>query len=215
MPKSVQVRLLRVLQDGTITRVGDTKERKVDVRIIAATNKNLNKEITEGRFREDLFYRVAVGVINLPPLRERDGDLTILTDYLLDRINSEANTQPDYKCKKISINGRNVILRHNWPGNIRELYATLLRASLWSDSKEIKEVDIKEAMFEQPIVDKNIFTKDFDKNFNISKIMDEVKVFYIKKAMQESNGSKTKASKLLGLSNYQTLTNWLERYRIQ
>ncbi len=215
MPKSVQVRLLRVLQDGTITRVGDTKERKVDVRIIAATNKNLNKEIAEGRFREDLFYRVAVGVINLPPLRERDGDLTILTDYLLDRINSEANTQPDYKCKKISINGRNVILRHNWPGNIRELYATLLRASLWSDSKEIKEVDIKEAMFEQPIVDKNIFTKDFDKNFNISKIMDEVKVFYIKKAMQESNGSKTKASKLLGLSNYQTLTNWLERYRIQ
>ncbi len=215
MPKSVQVRLLRVLQDGTITRVGDTKERKVDVRIIAATNKNLNKEIAEGRFREDLFYRVAVGVINLPPLRERDGDLTILTDYLLDRINSEANTQPDYKCKKISINGRNVILRHNWPGNIRELYATLLRASLWSDSKEIKEVDIKEAMFEQPIVDKNIFTKDFDKNFNISKIMDEVKVFYIKKAIQESNGSKTKASKLLGLSNYQTLTNWLERYRIQ
>ena len=191
------------------------KSEKFDVRIIAATNKNLNKEIAKGRFREDLFYRVAVGVINLPPLRERDGDLTILTDYLLDRINSEANTQPDYKCKKISINGRNVILRHNWPGNIRELYATLLRASLWSDSKEIKEVDIKEAMFEQPIVDKNIFTKDFDKNFNISKIMDEVKVFYIKKAMQESNGSKTKASKLLGLSNYQTLTNWLERYRIQ
>ncbi len=128
--------------------VGATKEETIDIRIIAATNKNLNSEIAKGNFREDLFYRVAVGVLNLPPLRERVGDLGILSQHLLDEVNKKASTQTGYKDKKISIKAKNLILKQSWPGNVRELYSTLLRASLWSTSSQITDKDLQDALFE-------------------------------------------------------------------
>lgn len=106
LPLESQVRLLRVLQDGSYNRLGDTTERKADVRIIAATNKNLSAEVTAGRFREDLFYRVAIGVLQLPPLRERTGDLGVLSQAILKQINQEAGAQPSYKDKKISASAK-------------------------------------------------------------------------------------------------------------
>jgi len=100
LPEDAQVRLLRVLQSGEMSKVGDSGSMKVDVRVIAATNRNLAAEIATGRFREDLFYRVAVGIITLLPLRERAGDIALLADYLMAKINQEASNQPGYINKK-------------------------------------------------------------------------------------------------------------------
>src|SRR5207248_11085143 len=122
----------RVLQEREVTRVGATKARPIDVRVIAATNRVLPDEIKEGRFREDLFHRLAVGVLLLPPLRQREGDLTVLIDSMLANINAEASSQPGFRHKKLDVSARNLLLQHSWPGNIRELHNTLLRASIWA-----------------------------------------------------------------------------------
>lgn len=215
LPQSVQIRLLRVLQEGTVKSVGSNKESSVDVRIIAATNKNLNSEIAQGRFREDLFYRVAVGVLNLPPLRERTGDLGILSQHLMEDINKKAATQSGYIDKKFSIKAKNLILRQSWPGNVRELYSTLLRASLWSASDKITDKDLQDALFEQVKPKSDILSKSFNNQFKIQDVMDELRVFYVNRALTETNNSVTKAAKLLGLSNYQTLSQWIEKYNIK
>jgi len=101
LPKPAQVRFLRALQEGEITRVGATRTTRVDLRIIAATNRGLTQEVTEGRFREDLFYRLAVAVIALPPLREREGDAALLLDRLLEQINLESKTEPGFEPKNL------------------------------------------------------------------------------------------------------------------
>ena len=215
LTKDVQVRLLRVLDDQKIKPVGSNKEKKIDVRIIAATNKNLTDEIIKGHFREDLFYRVAVGVIKLPPLRERTGDLQPLSKQLLEQINTKAATQPNYKHKKLSTNAINVILNHSWPGNVRELYSTLLRASLWSTADKITDTDIKDAMFDHVNKKEGLLSKSFTNDFKIQELVDELQVFYIKKALKESNDNLGKSAKLLGLSNYQTLSNLMKKYDVQ
>ena len=145
MPLAAQVKLLRVLQEGEITRVGATRPRRIDVRVIAATNRNLIEEVAEGRFREDLFFRLAVLVLKLPPLRQRTGDLGPLIDGLLSRINAESASEPDYVEKKLSAGARNILLQHAWPGNVRELQNTLRRAVVWSDGATIQKADIEEA----------------------------------------------------------------------
>ena len=119
LPLEAQVRLLRVLQSGELSKVGDTQTINVDVRIIAATNRNLPAEIAQGNFREDLFYRVAVGIISLPPLRERHGDVALLSAYLLQKINQDAVHQPGYVAKTLSVKAKNKLLNYDWPGNIR------------------------------------------------------------------------------------------------
>ncbi|MGP9499045.1 sigma 54-interacting transcriptional regulator [Halomonas sp. AOP43-D1-4] len=124
-----QVRLLRVLQEGKIVPVGSDKERPVNVRIVTATHRNLMEAVADGLFREDLFYRVAVGVLHLPPLRAREGDLSLLADMVL-----KAHGEQDsvFLGKKISANAKEIILQHSWRGNVRELQSTLIRAALWS-----------------------------------------------------------------------------------
>ncbi|MCG8339188.1 MAG: sigma 54-interacting transcriptional regulator [Proteobacteria bacterium] len=215
LPLDAQVRLLRVLQDGTLVRVGETKEKTVNVRIIVATNKDLLKEVAAGRFREDLYYRVAIGILQLPPLRERTGDFGLLCERLLEQINEEAKDQVGYWGKKISAKAKNIMLNYSWPGNIRELYATLLRASLWSSGKSISENDVKEAMFQQPTKNESVLFRSIDKEFKIQNIMEMVAKHYIERALQKHNGNKTKAAEDLGLKNYQTLTNWMGKYGIE
>lgn len=114
---AMQVRLMRVLQEGTFERVGSEKTLKVDVRVISATNKDLTKEIAAGRFREDLFYRLSVVPINLPPLRERRNDIPLLVDFILKRALEASNKQG----VKISSDAMSVMMSHDWPGNVREL----------------------------------------------------------------------------------------------
>jgi len=215
LPLEAQVRLLRVLQDGSFLPVGSATEQQVDVRIIAATNKNLIEEVAEGRFREDLFYRVAIGVITLPPLRERIGDIWLLAEYLMEKINNDAVGQIGYKDKNLSVGAKKVILNHLWPGNIRDLHATLLRASLWGGGDQILADDIKEAMLESPTKGELILGKDVSEGIDINDILRDVSVYYIERALTAAHGSKTKAAELLSLKNYQTLNNWMEKYGIK
>src|SRR5204863_1233489 len=115
MTPALQVKVLRVLQEGTFNRVGDTETRKVDVRILAATNRDLSAMVKDGTFREDLFYRINVINVNLPPLRERTDDVTVLMDHFLAR--HRRNGRP----KKLGADCAAQMLAYPWPGNVREL----------------------------------------------------------------------------------------------
>lgn len=215
LPEDAQVRLLRVLQSGEMSKVGDSHSMQVDVRVIAATHRNLAAEMTTGRFREDLFYRVAVGIITLLPLRERTGDIAMLADYLMDKINQEASTQPGYINKKISVKAKNIILNYTWPGNIRELHGTLLRASIWADTGQITETDLQEAMIERPPQVSSKELPELGEGIDVQQVLDNIKRKYIAQALKKTAGNKKEATVLLGLPNYQTLTNWMEKLNVQ
>lgn len=214
LPLDAQVRLLRVVQSGELFPVGSTKPKKVNVRIVAATNRNLIEDVAAGRFREDLFYRVAVGVLHLPPLRERKGDLGLLADALLKQINEEASGQPGYEHKRISVKAKNLIQGHPWRGNIRELYSTLLRASLWSQGGKITESDIEAALFKAPGPEGSVLDRELDDNFDIQSVIGEVVRHYVSRALEQTGGNRTKAASLLGFSSYQTLNNWMKRHGV-
>ncbi len=113
-----------MLQEGEITRVGATGPIRVDVRPIAATNRTLTREVSDRRFREDLFYRLAVAVIALPPLRERGDDLALLLERLLEQVNRESAGEPGYEPKELAVSARKLLLNHPWPGNVREMLNT-------------------------------------------------------------------------------------------
>jgi transcriptional regulator with PAS, ATPase and Fis domain len=214
LSKGAQVRLLRVLQNGEFSKVGSTKPVKVNVRLIAATNVNLMEAIAAGDFREDLFYRVAIGVLHLPPLRERAGDIGLLCSTLLEQINQQMTAISAQKHKIFSAKAKNIILKHRWPGNVRELYSTLLRACIWSADDQISDASLTSVMFKTPTKAPDILTKPFDKNFNIQKVVDELVRSYVEKALLETTGNKTQAAALLGLGSYQTLSNWIEKHKI-
>lgn len=137
MPLPAQAKILRVLQDKAITRVGGEKTIRADVRIIAATNRNLTLCITDGKFREDLYYRLKVIDIPMPALRERTEDITLLTEYFLDRHNARYRQQ-----KQFSREAMKLILSYAWPGNIRELENAIERAFVLSKGSVIKEDDL-------------------------------------------------------------------------
>jgi transcriptional regulator with PAS, ATPase and Fis domain len=213
LPLASQVRLLRVLQEREITRVGSTQPKAVDVRIIAATNRVLPEEIQSGRFREDLFYRLAVGVLLLPPLREREGDLGLLIDTLLKAINAEASSQPGYKHKKLDVSARNILIRHSWPGNVRELHNTLLRSSIWASGDKITGADITASLaVTVPAKGETILGRPLEHDFSLPELMAEVARHYLERAMAQTHDNKSEASRLLGLGSYQTLSNWLGKY---
>lgn len=211
LPLDSQVRLLRALQQHEITPLGESKPIKADVRIIAATHRDLAQDVAEGRFREDLFHRLAVGILNLPPLRERDGDLDLLIDHLLDQINRDAAGKPEVQHKKISHKARNFLLSHNWPGNIRELYHTLLRAAIWSSSAIIEAADIQRSLLDIRKSNESLLERSLGKGFDLQALLDEISRHYIGRALQKSGNKKKRAAELLGFSNYQTLSNWADK----
>lgn len=214
LPLAAQVRLLRVLQSGEFVRVGADKPSKVDVRVVAATNRNLIEEVAAGRFREDLFYRIAVGVLHLPPLRERHGDLGMLADALLGQINRDARGQPGYEDKILSPKAKNIILAHPWRGNVRELYSTLLRASLWSSGEAITDEALEAALFQRPGRSVGILDRELTDSFSIHGVISELVQHYIPRALEQTGGNRTQAAKLLGLKNYQTLNDWIEKHQV-
>lgn len=215
LPLQSQVRLLRVLQEQEVTRVGATRPKKINVRIVAATNRVLSVEVQQGRFREDLFHRLAVGVLLLPSLREREGDVSLLIDALMEKINLEAAEQPGYQHKKLSVAARKIIVGHSWPGNIRELNNTLLRASIWASGKEISAPDVAEALaVNVPPKSDAVLGKQLGDGFQLPDLMGVVARHYLERAVSQANGNKTEAARLLGLGSYQTLTNWLEKYGV-
>jgi DNA-binding NtrC family response regulator len=217
LPLAAQVKLLRALQEGEIRRVGDTKTLRVDVGVIAATNRELATEVGLGRFREDLFYRLAVLVLNVPTLRQREGDVAPLIEGLLNRINdqSERAREPGFKKKKLSVDARKLLVRENWPGNIRELENTLRRAAVWSDGEVIDAHDIADAILPsrpRTTGHDGILNHDLSQELDLQEIIGRVARHYLQRALDAAHGNKSQAAKLLGLSSYQTLTNWLEKY---
>ena len=218
LPLAAQVKLLRALQEGEVKRVGDKSPHKVDVRIIAATNRSLLTEVAEARFREDLYYRLAVATLDLPPLRRREGDIGFLADKLLDVVNTSAADEPGYIQKKYSASAKKIVIAHSWPGNIRELLNTIRRATLFADAKEITGEDMTHAIRPVPSSQSNgdgILYQDIDQGIDIELKFAIVARHYLSRAMEKTGGNKTKAAKLVGLNSATSFTNWLEKYGIQ
>jgi len=216
LPLAAQVKLLRVLQESRVVRIGSTKGRQISFRVIAATNRNLLQEVAEGRFREDLFHRIAVAVLSIPPLRDREDDIGLLVDRLLAKINEEAIGQPGFEHKKLTVSARNLLSRHVWPGNVRELSNVLQRAAVWSTGPTIEASDIKEAILPMPgKTNADLLGRPMGEGFNLQHLMTDLARHYLRRAMEEAHGNKTKAAELLGLPSYQTLTNWLNRYGVE
>lgn len=138
MDINLQTKLLRVLQENAITRLGSNKEIKLNVRVVAATNKNLSERVKEGLFREDLYYRLQGFLIHLPPLRERGNDVILLANQLLQEVceNNRLST------KRFTKEALEVLLKHTWPGNIRELKSVVERAAIISESDRVGEGDL-------------------------------------------------------------------------
>ena len=212
MPLEMQVNLLRVLQDGRVTRLGGNTEIPIDVRVIAATNKNLKKEIKKGTFREDLYYRLCVIPIKLPPLRERKGDVEKLIEYFL-RIKSFKLNKVMPDIKEDLYNG---LLSYNWPGNIRQLENYIenivnldgnLSFDLWEDGDEkINEVIHKE------IIETNYYENCEVKKDNFD--LEGLESKTIKEAMNSYNHNMTKVAKALGISR-NTLYLKIKKYKIE
>ncbi len=133
MPIELQVKLLRVLQEREFSRVGSTQVMKANARIIAATNQSLERAVREQRFREDLFFRLKVVPITVPPLRERRGDIAELIRHFLTKINAEMGTD----IAAIAPDAEEMLVRHSWPGNVRELENCLLRAAVMAPGRTL------------------------------------------------------------------------------
>ena len=189
LPKELQVKLLRVIQEGEIRRVGDSKSKKIDVRIIAATARDLSEEIKKGNFREDLFYRLNVVNINLPPLRERKGDIPILAGHFL-KIYSDKFGKP---IRGIDKEAMDAISNYQWPGNVRELENVIERAVILEDADVITQKSLP--FFKTPD------TRNQTPGFSIKKAEESIEKELIKKALDATGGNKTKAAELLEISH--------------
>lgn len=212
LPLDIQVKLLRALQEKSFVPVGDTRSVSSDFRIIAATHRDLMQSVADNTFREDLFYRLAVGVIKLPPLRDRGDDVSLLADTLLGQVNHELADQPGYVSKKLSDSARKLIEETSWRGNIRELRATLLRASVWSDDAELSSDNIREALIILPFQSREFLASEISTSIDVNELMNDVARHYIPLALTKTGGNKSKAAALLGLKSHQVLTDWMTKY---
>lgn len=185
---AMQVKLLRVLQDGSFFRVGGQKLIEVDVRVIAATNKNLETLVEQKIFREDLFYRLNVIQIKLPPLRERREDIRILTEEFLKKISRKINPG----IKSISPEAMTIIANYSWPGNIRQLENAIERAVIMSESDRIRPEDLPPEITEYK-------TDDIQAGATLKEAQDNFKKTFILKSLNFSGGNKTKTAKTLGI----------------
>ena len=196
LPLSSQVKLLRVLQEKTIEKIGSTKTIKVDVRIIAATNKDLKTLVEEGKFREDLFYRINVFPINIPPLRERKMDMPLLVEFFIKKYAR--------KYEKIVLNTTNEFMdrlyKYNFPGNVRELENLIERAVIVARSEKL-DIDLLPEL-------KNSEDVAID-NLNIN----NKEIELIKTALRKAKGNKSKAANILGISR-KSLYNKIKEYNI-
>jgi DNA-binding NtrC family response regulator len=193
-----QAKLLRVIQEKEIRRVGDNTPRRVDIRIVAATNRDLKQMVEEGKFREDLFYRLSVIDLVIPPLRDRKEDILPLVDYFLADINKRHGTS----IKGISRQALTVLLEYNWPGNVRELRNSLERAAALSDREVLQPADFPLAL--------EYFLKYVKKNEDEILPLKEMERRYLLKAMKKYNYNQKVVAKKLGIG-YSTLWRKLRK----
>ncbi len=211
----IQVKLLRAIQQGEVTPLGSTETKTVDVRVIAATHQNLPQLVAEGKFREDLFYRLAVGIITIPSLKQRLADIPAIVSQLTAQINKAGAKHPAYIGKEISEDGIKFICEQPWPGNIRELWSTLNRAFLWSNSPVVNRHDLSKAMLTRPIESDDVsISLTFHDKVDIVQLTDNFQKKYVEAALKASGNVKKHATQMLGLKDHQTLTNWMKRLGI-
>lgn len=196
---SMQTKLLRFLQEHEIKRVGGTESIKVDVRVIAATNQSLEPLVRSGKFREDLFDRLNVVSITLPPLRERKDDIPLLANHFLQRFSQENNKNISH----ISPEASEILFQYSWPGNVRELEHTIERAVILSTHPIILPEDLPRKMF---VERKGTEVLPAEKSLSLK----EVEKRYVLKVLQETGGNKKKASEILGIDRT-TLYRILEK----
>ncbi|MFH2064940.1 MAG: sigma-54 dependent transcriptional regulator [Pseudomonadota bacterium] len=194
LPLSLQVKLLRVLQEGEIRPVGDSKTMKIDVRIIAATSKNLHEEVKHGNFREDLFYRLNVMPIKLPALRERMEDLPILCQIFIQEFNRKFLKD----ISGISPSAMSLLLHSRWPGNVRELENVIERAVVLAEDTILVPENFSNVL-DPGSIDEN--KDDFLNGFSIKEAQKVFEKRLIVKALRETNGNRTQAARLLEISH--------------
>lgn len=212
LPLQHQVKLLRALNEREVLSIGASRPISINVRVIAAGNRNLLREVAEGRFRSDLFYRLAVAVLKLPPLRERGEDIPLLLANALESANKEFARHGDTKYKKFSEPARKILLAYPWPGNVREMNNTIMRAALWSRGEIITEENARQALLALPEIDDSLPTRPLGNGFSLDELLAKIEAHYLERATAESGNIKTKAAALLGFSNYQTFSNRLKKY---
>jgi len=203
---SMQAKILRALQEREIMRVGGTRPIKVDVRVIAATNRDLEAMVKDGRFREDLYYRLNIIPIVIPPLRNRRDDIASLVDFFISKHSAGANRQ----IRGLTAGARNLIMSYSWPGNVRQLESAIERAILLCEGNEIGIEDL-------PVEIRQEGTSAAAFNFKLPPegiSFDEVERSLITQAMEQTNWNITRAAKLLGLS-FRTLQYRLEKFGIK
>jgi two-component system response regulator AtoC len=194
LPLQLQVKLLRVLQDGEIRRIGDSRATTIDVRIIAATIKDLDKEVRENKFRDDLFYRLNVLPIKIPPLRERKEDVPLLVDHFIGKYSRELGKPID----EITQEALNCLLNYNWKGNVRELENVIERAIVLTESKQIQQENLP-VEIQNPREESRISL--LNDELSIKKASRYLEIDLIKKALLKTKGNHTHAAKLLELSH--------------
>lgn len=208
LPLQLQVKLMRVLQEGEIRRVGDTSPIKVDVRIIAATIKDLEREVEGGNFREDLFYRLNVINIRIPPLRERKEDIPLLTEHFIRKHNHNLNK----RIEGIDPEAMELLLDCEWRGNVRELENVIERAMVLTD--EGGRIQAKYLALGPSPGGEGLRPLSLSRDgFSIKKGSRELEIELIKKALQRTKGNRTQASRLLEIS-YRALIYKIKEYGI-
>jgi DNA-binding NtrC family response regulator len=206
---SLQAKLLRVLEEGAFRRVGGLKDIPLDVRVLAASNRDLKTESEAGRFRLDLYYRLSIIQIDIPPLRERGDDVLLLSQHYIDTIG--ARLRRGKKITRLSAEATEVFRKYRWPGNVRELRNVIERALILEDSDEITTEYLPGHLLETPRLEytsgDNAATQFVLPDQGIS--LDEAELSFVRQAIQRSGGNQTRAAELLGISRDQL------RYRLK
>jgi two-component system response regulator PilR (NtrC family) len=210
----IQVKLLRAVQEKMIRPVGGTEDVAVDIRILSATNKQLEKEVIAGKFREDLFYRLNVIELRVPPLRERKADLRALAQHFLEKYSREMGKE----ISKLSSYALDLMLKYDFPGNVRELENLMERSVALSTTNIILPDSLALAVHKrrwiEGIKDRRFDLEEVTRGVSLDSILEEIERAYLKKALDCSNGNKNKAAELLGLS-FRSLRYRLEKLSLE
>jgi DNA-binding NtrC family response regulator len=205
MPLALQPKLLRVLQEGTVRRIGADREREIDLRVIAATNRDLEKEVREGRFREDLFWRLNVIHLHLPPLRERPFDIPLLVEHFLHKMTEKASGPPLLVPQETLA----ILTAYHWPGNARELENAIERAIALAEGGTLRPEDLPDRIRQQAGTT-TILTRGKEQRLTLHELERE----YILDTLRLTGGNKSRAAEILGVDR-RTLHRKLDEYRSQ
>ncbi|HTB72990.1 MAG TPA: sigma 54-interacting transcriptional regulator, partial [Polyangiaceae bacterium] len=206
LPLNLQVKLLRVVQEERIRRLGDSKDIEVNVRLIAATHRDLAADVKAGRFREDLFYRINVLLIHIPPLRNRREDVNLLIDHFILRNNARLGT----RSRGVSTEARKLLLEYAWPGNVRELENTIERAMVLAESDLLEVADLPERIRDAlDPVQVHLASGEL----SIKRTAAAIEQILIRRALQKTKGNRTRAADLLEIS-HRALLYKIKDYKI-